>query len=66
LNAYNVFLDDPNFFDRDLARYQRVTRQSIQSAVGRYLSTSRRVALSVVPRGRTALAMPDSVPAQVS
>jgi zinc protease len=66
LNAYNVFLDDPDFFDRDLARYQRVTRQSMQSAVKRYLATPRRVALSVVPRGRETLAMPESVLAQVS
>jgi zinc protease len=66
LNAYNVFLDDPNFFDRDLARYQRVTRQSIQSAVERYLATPRRVALSVVPRDRGMLALSNSVQAQVS
>jgi zinc protease len=66
LNAYNVFLDDPNFFDRDLARYQRVTRASIQAAVERYLATPRRVALSVVPRGRAVLALSDSVQAQVS
>jgi len=66
LNAYNVFLDDPNFFDRDLVRYQRVTRQSIQSAVKRHLATPRRVALSVVPRDRTGLALADSVEARVS
>ena len=66
LNAYNVFLDDPNFFDRDLGRYQRVTRQSIQASVGRHLATTRRVALSVVPRGRAGLGLPESVTAQVS
>jgi zinc protease len=66
LNAYNMFLEDPDFFDRDLARYQRVTRASIQSAVERHLATPRRVALSVVPRGRAVLALSDSVQAQVS
>ena len=25
LNAYNVFLDEPGFFDRDLARYRQAT-----------------------------------------
>src|SRR5206468_4082505 len=25
LNAYNTFLDDPAYFDRDLERYRRVT-----------------------------------------
>jgi zinc protease len=66
LNAYNVFLEEPNFFDRDLERYQRVTRQSIQSAVERHLATPRRVALSVVPRDRGGLALTGSVEAQVS
>ena len=52
LNAYNVFVGDPDFFDRDLARYQRVTAESLQSAVGDATSAnSRRVTLSVVPRG---------------
>src|SRR5262249_22318909 len=58
LNAYNIFLNDPNYFDRDLARYQRVTRQSIQAAVGRKLATPRRGAVSVVPRARAAPAPP--------
>ena len=66
LNAYNVFLDDPAFFDRDLARYRAVTKASIGEAMARYLDHDRRVALSVVPRGRTALGLPRSTPAVVS
>jgi zinc protease len=66
LNAYNVFRRDPAYFDRDLARYQRVTKTSLQDAVRRYLANTRRVALSVVPRGRTILGLSDSIPAQVS
>jgi zinc protease len=66
LNAYNVFLGDPGFFDRDLGRYQRVTRQSIQSAVARHLATTRRVALSIVPRNCGGLALSGSVAAEVS
>ena len=31
LNAYNMFLGDPAFFDRDLARYQAVTAESLQA-----------------------------------
>ena len=31
LNAYNVFLGDPAYFDRDLARYQVVTHDSLQA-----------------------------------
>jgi zinc protease len=66
LNAYNVFLNDPAFFDRDLARYQVVTHASLQQAAARYLDPARRVTLSIVPQGRTALAVPDSAPAVVS
>jgi zinc protease len=66
LNAYNVFLDDPAFFDRDLARYRAVTTESVRDAVGGYLDEHRRVALSIVPRGRADLALPDSIPAVVS
>ena len=66
LNAYNVFLGDPGYFDRDLSRYQTVTKASIQRAVGRYLDPIRRVTLSIVPHGRLELAIPDSTPAAVS
>ena len=66
LNAYNVFLDDPGYFDRDLARYHGVTAQSLQQSVSRYLANSRRVALSIVPRDKTVFALPDSVPSLVS
>jgi zinc protease len=66
LNAYNVFVGDPAFFDRDLARYYAVTGPSLRQAVARYLDPARRVTLSVVPRGRADLAIPDSTPAAVS
>jgi zinc protease len=61
LNAYNVFLDDPAFFDRDLERYRDVTAQSMQLAVRRYLDPLARVTLSIVPRDRTQLAADHSV-----
>ena len=66
LNAYNVFVGDPDFFEEDLRRYERATGAAIQAAVQRYLACSDRVVLSVVPRGRTSLAMPDSTVARVS
>lgn len=66
LNAYNVFLKDPDYFDRDLARYQRVTPESLRAAVRRYLTGSKRAVLSIVPRGKALLGMPDSVPSRVS
>jgi zinc protease len=66
LNAYNILVGDPGFFERDLERYRRVTRESMQSAARRMLRPESRVALSVVPRGRVALALPDSQPIAVS
>ena len=66
LNAYNTFIGEPGFFDQDLQRYQQVTPRSVQDAVARHLDHRHRVTLSVVPRGRAELAMPDSTPAQVS
>jgi zinc protease len=66
LNAYNVFLGDPSYFERDLQRYYAVTPHSLQQTVKRFLDPSRRVTLSIVPRGRTELAAPGSVPAVVS
>ena len=66
LNAYNVFMGDPAYFDRDLARYYAVNAGSLRHGVARYLDPARRVTLSVVPRGREDLAIPDSTPAAVS
>ena len=66
LNAYNVFLHDPNYFDRDLERYQTVTKSSLRDATARYLDPARRVTLSIVPHGRAALAAPESALAVVA
>ena len=66
LNAYNVFLGDPSYFTRDLERYQVVTKASLREVASRYLDPARRVTLSIVPQGRTALAAPDSELAVVS
>jgi zinc protease len=66
LNAYSVFLNDPGFFERDLVRYERVSAQDLHSAAKQHLRRDRRVALSVVPKGRQELALSDSTPANVS
>ena len=66
LNAYNVFLHDPGYFDRDLERYHVVTGSSLRQAVGTFLHPARRVTLSIVPLGRPASAAPESVPVVVS
>ena len=64
--SVHIVAGDPGFFDRDLERYQRVTPGSMQSAAHRMLRRDARVALSVVPRGRTELALDGSEPVSVS
>jgi zinc protease len=66
LNAYSVFLNDPGYFERDLARYEGVTAASLHQAAQRYLRNRNRVALSVVPKGRPELGLPQSAPAVVA
>ena len=66
LNAYNTFLGRADYFSEDLARYERVTRESLRQTVARYLQGTRPVVMSVVPRGRLDLAVPDSSPVEVS
>ena len=61
-----MFLGDPAYFDRDLARYHAVTGESLRQTVGQHLDSARCVTLSIVPRGRPELAAPDSIPAVVS
>ena len=65
LNAYNVFLGDPGYFERDLARYRSAAAADLTRAAGAWLRLNARVALSVVPRGQTALALPGSEPVSV-
>ena len=66
LNAYNTFLGDPGFFARDLERYRVATAESIRTVVVATLPRDRRVALSVVPRGRPEAALGGSRPVEVS
>jgi zinc protease len=66
LNAYNIFLDDPAFFDRDLARYRHADAAGLTRAANTWLGPERRVALSVVPLGKPELALEGSARVTVS
>jgi zinc protease len=66
LNAYNTFVGDPGFFDRDLDRYRRVTAASMQRVAREWLRPEGRVLLSMVPRGRSTFALAGSQPVAVS
>ncbi len=63
LNQYNVMLGDPGYFGRDLQRYQDATPASVTLAARAFVAGAPRVAVSVVPRGRLDLALPDSTKA---
>jgi zinc protease len=66
LNAYNTFLGDPGYFERDLERYRSATAVQLQATAARWLKPDRRIVLSVVPRGRVGLALAESRPVDVS
>ena len=57
---------DPGYFTRDLDRYRSATAALLQRVAARWLTPAGRVLLSVVPRGRMALGLPDSQPVTVS
>jgi zinc protease len=66
LNAYNTFLGDPGYFERDLERYRAATAEQLRQAAAKWLDPQRRVVLSVVPRGGASLALAGSRPVAVS
>jgi zinc protease len=51
LNQYAVFLNDPGYFQRDLARYRGVTAQEVSRVTSAYL-TDKRLVLNVKPGAR--------------
>ena len=55
LNFYNYFVGTPDYFQRDLDRYRKVTPAAVQHAVQRYFTGAHRVVLSVVPQGKAVL-----------
>jgi zinc protease len=66
LNAYNTYLDDPGFFERDRQRYIDVTAGGVAAAMRRWLQDAPLVALSVVPRGKPELALAGATEVHVS
>jgi zinc protease len=66
LNAYNVFLGDAGYFDRDLARYRKASAEDLTRATREWLGYDRRVVLSVVPNDRPDAALSGSRRVSVS
>ena len=61
LNSYNYFVGTPDYFQRDLDRYLKVTPADVQRLARAYLVGAHRVVLSVVPQGKPELAVPQGV-----
>jgi zinc protease len=57
LNFYNYFVGTPDYFERDLNRYRKVTPDAVRRAVRAYFTDAHRVVLSVVPQGKPELAV---------
>jgi zinc protease len=59
LNNYATFLNNPGYFEQDLARYRKLTAADVQRVARQYL-TDKRYILSIVPRaaGATSAAGP--------
>jgi len=57
LNSYFYYADDPDYANEDLARYKALSVDDIQTAAQVYLPDNGRVILSIVPKGKTDLAV---------
>ena len=66
LNAYNIYRNEPDYFDRDLARYLTASADGVREAIARWVDPALAVALSVVPAGNAAAALVDSEPVVVA
>jgi zinc protease len=61
LNQYAVYLDKPNYFQEDLARYARVTAEDVRRMANEYL-TDKRLVLTVTPRQSAAKTTGEPLP----
>ena len=66
LNAYNVYTGSPGYFEQDLARYLKISNADVRRVAAKYLQPEKALYLSVVPKGQSHWALPDSEPAVVT
>jgi zinc protease len=57
LNTYEYFAGTPDYFEQDLDRYRKLTTADVQRVAKQYLADPHKVVLSVVPQGKTGLAV---------
>jgi zinc protease len=61
LAAYETFTGNPNFIEKDLARFRTMTAEEVMTAFKKYIYEKNAVVLSVYPKGQEALkAAPDN------
>ena len=49
LNQYNTFLDDPNMFEKDLARHREVTNDSLRKVAAQWIDTDNKLTVRFHP-----------------
>lgn len=57
LNSYYYYAGNPDYANEDLARYKSLCVEDVQFAAQKYLPDNARVVLSIVPKGKTDLAI---------
>jgi zinc protease len=53
LASYDVFVHDPDFFGKDLARFRAVKAKQVRDAAAKYLKPTARVVLTIKPGPKT-------------
>ncbi|MFL5361253.1 MAG: M16 family metallopeptidase [Myxococcales bacterium] len=51
LNEYEMFLGNPGYLPRDIARYRAVTPEAVQAFAKKWLPDDRRIEMEIVPAG---------------
>jgi zinc protease len=57
LNLYNYYTGTPDYLNEDLARYEKLTTADVKRVAKQYLAGKHKVVLTVVPQGKTDLAI---------
>ena len=57
LNLYNYYTGTPDYLTEDLARYEKLTTADVKRVAQQYLAGKHKVVLTVVPQGKTELAV---------
>jgi zinc protease len=57
LSYYNYFTGNPDYLAQDLARYEALTPAAVQRAARTHLAGTPRVVLTIVPEGKSTMAL---------